>query len=428
MIEIEDYLENRNGTLFIDGISAGDLVSEFGSPLYVYSMNRIISNYDRISSAFRRRRPNSKVNYAVKANSNLSILRVLRKAGCDADCSCIDEITLAMQAGYDRKQILYTGNYNSDIELKGALELGVAVNLDDRPLLGRLLKLGRPDIISFRLNPGIGRGKYKGLVTAGPDAKFGMAPDELKKAYSEAAKAGINRFGLHMMTGSNVLDPEYFAAITDKLMAIASEISAQLHIGFEFIDIGGGFGVPYEKGESRLPIDEVAAMVVDTYEEALSKNSEMGDPELVIEPGRYLVADAGVLLSTVTHVKKSAKNFIGSDAGMNTLLRPALYDSYHEILPATKLDSEKSLLFDVTGQICENTDIMGRNRSFPLMEQGDILAFLNCGAYGFSMASHYNSRTLPAEVLTADGKAFLIREAEKTGVLLERQQVPDFLR
>lgn len=428
MIDIEDYLENRKGTLFIDGLGSRELISEFGSPLYVYSMKRIVSNYDRISSAFKRRRANSRVSYAVKANNNLSVLNILRKAGAGADCSGIDEIMLAKRAGYAREQILYSGNYNTDLELETALDLGVTINLDDRPLLARLLRFGRPDSISFRANPGVGKGKYRGLVTAGPDAKFGMGPEELDRAYGEARRAGVARFGLHMMTGSNVLDPEYFAAVTDRLMAIASGISARHHIEFDFIDIGGGFGVPYEKGESELPINEVAAMVVDTFEEALSKNSEMGDPSLVIEPGRYLVADAGVLLSTVTHVKRSTKSFIGSDAGMNTLLRPALYESYHEILPATRLDSPRDSLFDVTGQVCENTDIMGRDRTLPTMDEGDILAFLNCGAYGFSMASHYNSRPLPAEILIADGKAHIVRDREGSEVLLRGQHVPDFLQ
>ena len=416
---IYDYLEDKAGLLIVDGIPSTELASRFGTPLYVYCQRRIQDNYRRIRDAFAARRRNFQANYAVKANNNLSVLAILRREGAGADCASPAEILLAKTAGFPSDRLLYSGNYNSDEELRYGLESGAAINLDDGPLLPRLLKFGKPRALCFRINPGFGKGRFPGVVTAGPEAKFGMREREALKAYRLAKEAGIERLGVHMMAGSNVLETSYWAAITDRLTSIAARIAKALHIELDFIDLGGGFGVPDKLGEKPLPIDDLAEKVVTAYEERLAKTPEIGDPTLVIEPGRYLVGDAGVLLATVTHVKRSARRFVGCDAGMNTLLRPALYGAYHEILPATKMDARRTLHANVTGQICENTDIMGRDRRLPTLERGDLLAFLNVGAYGYAMTSRYNSRPLPAEVLVEDGNARLVRD---------RERVEDFLR
>ncbi len=420
--------ENVNGELYIDGLAVTGIAKEYGTPLYLYSANRIRENYRRMHSAFRRLRKKFRLNFAVKANSNLTTLSILRTEGSGADCSSPAEIMLAKTAGFEGEQIIYSGNYSSDRELEYGFKSGAIVNLDDGPLLERLLRFGRPDVVSFRVNPGVGRGKYKGLVTAGPEAKFGMVEEDAVRAYGFAKKSGIGRFGLHMMSGSNVLDPEYFPAITDRLMAIAGRISRELGIEFDFIDIGGGFGVPYQEEEDELPVEEVAEMVVGRFEDGIASAGTMGDPQLFIEPGRYIVCDAGFLLATVTHVKKGERNFIGCDAGMNTLLRPALYGAYHEILPANRMNDAREMTASVTGQICENTDMMGKDRKMPELEPGDLLAFMDCGAYGYSMASNYNSRPLPAEVFIIDGKTYLARESETVPDFLKRQTVPPVVR
>ncbi len=416
---IYDYLEDQGGVMVVDGVSAVDLASRFGTPLYVYSARRIRDNYRRIAGAFSVLRKNFHANYAVKANNNLAVLDLLRREGAGADCASPAELFLAKTAGFAPRKLLYSGNYNSDEELKYGLESGATVNLDDGPLLERLLAFGKPEALCFRINPGFGKGKFPGVVTAGPDAKFGMMEKEALKAYRRAKEAGIARLGVHMMAGSNVLETPYWAAITDRLTSIAARIARTLHLELDFIDLGGGFGVPDKIGEKPLPVQELAKKVVGAYEERLARTPEVGDPTLVIEPGRYLVGDAGVLLASVTHVKTAAKRFVGCDAGMNTLLRPALYGAYHEILPATKLDARRTLTVNVTGQICENTDMMGKQRKMPALGKGDLLAFLNCGSYGYTMASRYNSRPMPAEVLIEDGQARLIRE---------RETLEDFLR
>lgn len=422
MYMLHDYMEDRDGELFIDGMAVAEAAERFGTPLYLYSEKRMRENYRRIHRAFSSRRRNFKVNFAVKANNNLTTLNILRSEGSGADCSCPAEIMLAKMAGFRDDQLLYSGNYNSDAELRYGLESGAIVNLDDGPLLARMLKFGRPEVISFRINPGRGQGKYEGLVFAGPDAKFGMMEEEALKAYRFARDSGIGRFGLHMMSGSNVLDPEYFPAITERLMEIASNIASELKISFDFIDIGGGFGVPYQPEERELPIEEVASAVVDSYEE--KTGGALGDPTLFIEPGRYLVCDAGILLARVTHVKRAQKTFVGCDAGMNTLLRPALYGAYHEIVPAQRLGDDRTLGANVTGQICENSDIMGGDRHLPDLDEGDLLAFMNCGAYGYSMASNYNTRVMPAEAFIAGGRLQLTRERETMTDFLRRQIVP----
>ncbi len=427
MESVGDHLSDSNGVLCIDGISCSEIALRFGTPVFVTSERRIRDSYRRIYDAFATNRKKFRLHYALKANNNLSIIRILRSEGAGADCSGPAEIFLARLSGFSPEEILYSGNYNSDSELEYALRSGCIINLDDATILDRLLAHGDPSIISFRINPGVGKGKYEGIVTAGPDAKFGMREQEALSAYRHAMKAGIRRFGMHMMTGSNVLDAEYFPIVSEKLMGIASRISTELGIEFEFIDIGGGFGVPYQPGEEALPIEEVAKSVVGVFETALSGNSRMGDPTLVVEPGRYLVCDSTVLLSTVTHVKRSYKTFIGCDAGMNTLLRPALYGAYHEVLLANRLGMKRNMVANITGQICENSDMMAKDRNMPEASPGDILAFLNAGAYGFSMSSRYNTRPMASEVLISGGKAEVIREREDFTDMLQRQRVPAHL-
>ena len=421
---IYDYLEDKDGVLRIDGVPSTDLASRFGTPLYVYSARRIRDNYRRIHDAFAARRSNFRANYAVKANNNLAVLDVLRREGAGADCAGPGEIRMAKVVGFPPDRILYSGNYNSDEELRYGLESGAVINLDDGPLLDRLLQFGKPEALCFRINPGFGKGAYPGVVTAGPDAKFGMREREALKAYRRAKDAGIERLGVHMMAGSNVLETPYWAAITDRLTGIAARIAKALRIELDFIDLGGGFGVPAKHGQKPLPVRELAKKVVAAYEARLAKTPEVGDPTLVIEPGRYLVSDAGVLLASVTHVKKSARRFVGCDAGMHTLLRPALYGAYHEILPATKLRARRTVRANVTGPICENTDMLGKDRRLPRLARGDLLAILNAGAYGFVMASRFNSRPLPAEALVDEGEARLVRERETLEDLTRGEPLP----
>lgn len=409
MYKIEKPLENRNGVLHIDGCNTLDLAREYDTPLYVYSENRIRENYRRAFNAFKKVYPNFRLFYAIKANNNLAILRIIRQEGAGFDVSCPAEIELALKAGAKPDEILYSGVCNRNEEMEYALKKKVRINLEAISQIKRLLKIGKPDFISFRVNPGISGGSIKGLVFAGPDAKFGIQEEDVLEAYTIAKEEGIRRFGMHMMTGSCVLDDNYFAAAASKLLDIAGKIRKELGIEFELIDIGGGLGVTYKEGEKELDVELAAKKVADVFRKKVNE-MDLGNPMLLIEPGRFIVCDASILLTRAHSIKEAKKRFIGVDAGMNNLLRPMLYDAYHKILVANKLDERESEKVNVAGPVCENTDQLAKDRLLPHIEEGDLLAVLNAGAYGFSMGSQYNSRPMCAEVLCNNGKPEIIRE------------------
>lgn len=405
-------LENRDSILYFDGCDVRALAEEFGTPLYVYSQNRIQKNYRRLVQAYQRYYPNFQVYYAVKANNNPAIVKILADEGSGADASCPHEILIAERAGIPAENILYSGVYNSNKDLKYAVENSARLNLEDISQLKRLSALSIPESLCFRINPGIGSSGMEGLIFAGPDAKFGIIERDVEEAYAKAKELGVKRFGIHMMTGSNILSPSYFEEVVEKLLDIAGPLSQKLKISFDFIDIGGSLGVPYRPEDEEIDIDDVARRVVKKLREKLAEY-QMGEPKLIHEPGRYLVCDAGILISKVASIKNGYKKFIGLDAGMHTLLRPALYGAYHEILYANDLGAQEKHTVNVVGQVCENSDIFAKDRLLPSkIAVEDLLVFLNTGAYGFCMSSHYNSQPKAAEVLVNQGKSTLIRERE----------------
>lgn len=430
-----NFLSSRSGKLFIEEVSASTLAEKFGTPLYIYSEIRIRENAQRVKTALQKYIPHSALYYAVKANNNLSILSILRSEGLGADAAGPWEIALAEKAGFARDKILYSGVFHSDAELKSGLKAGVAINLDSLSAAERLLEFGQPPVFSMRINPGISGGSIKGLVFAGSDAKFGAQPKDALTAYQLAKKAGVKRFGLHMMTGSCILNPNYFAEATSKLLLFAKEVHNKTGIEFDFIDIGGGLGIPYRANEKVLDIDKAISGVAKVFQSGVKKY-QLGNPKLMLEPGRYLVCDAGVLLTRVHTIKQGAKKtFVGVDAGMQTLLRPMLYDAYHEILLANNLNARPSTgpersrgkKVNVVGPICENTDQIAKDRLLPKLSESDLLAILDVGSYGFGMASQYNTRPRPAEVLVCGNKADLIREREDLAEIVGKQNIPNRL-
>ena len=435
-------LENKNGILYFDNYNSVELAKKQGTPLYIYSENRIRENYRRLVSAYTRYYPKFKVYYAIKANNNPAIINILRSEGCGADCSCVSELMIAAEAGVSPEDTLYSGVYNSNDELRYAVDHKVKLNLEDVSQLERLEKMNEkisnvnekmgkgvnlPTFLCFRINPGMGSSGAEGLIFAGQDAKFGIIERDVKKAYQRAKQLGVQRFGIHMMTGSNILTPEYFEQVVTKLLDIAGPIARELNIRFEFIDIGGSLGVPYKPEQEEIDIDDVARRVVSVFRKKL-KQYNLGQPYLIHEPGRYLVCDAGMLLTSITSIKHGYKTFVGVDAGMNTLLRPALYNAYHHILYANNLDAPADETVTVVGQICENTDQLAKDRLLPsttnIMKVGDVLALLNAGAYGFGMSSQYNTRPRAAEILVNNGRADIIRKRENFKDLMHGVVVP----
>lgn len=392
-----------------------EIANKYGTPTYVYNLDSISKNYMSMKNAFTKYYPKTKIHYSVKSNSNLHVLKFIASLGAGADCASPFELMISEKAGFNHKDTLYTGNYESLDDLLLATQKAKYINLDDVSSLDKLLGFHKPEIISFRINPGIGKGGFEGIVTGGADAKFGIPYEKTEFIYKKAIESGINRFGVHIMAGSNNLEPYYFAEIVDKLMNIIGPIFRDLSIKPEYIDIGGGFGIPYSDDEQSLDIDLTAKLICAEFTEKLNKYG-LGEPELFLEPGRYLTAQSGVLISKVVGIKKSYRNFVGLDCGMNSLLRPALYGAEHRIEFLS--DSTQTIKANICGQICENSDIFLKNVIIPEPKLNDLALIHDTGAYGYAMASNYNGRSRPSEVILDKSNHYLSRKRDEFDNLL----------
>jgi len=425
---IKNPMENVNGELYVDGISTLKLAKEFDTPLYVMSERKIRENYRRFKSAFSQRYNKTRVLYSAKANTNLSVLNVLKSEGAGIDVVSQGEVFLALEAGFLSDNILYTGNSADDKELQYLLDKQVMINVDSFSQLERLLKKGTPTLISVRINPNSGAGHHRHVITAGKTSKFGVYEEAALKAYMLAKNAGVKSFGMHMHIGSGVMDIVSFASAMIKLLGVARDAHENLGIDFDFIDFGGGIAVPYRPEEKEVDLEVFSDKIVGLFKEKIMEYS-LGEPEFWLEPGRYLVAETGVLLARVNVIKHTPfRSFALVDAGFNTLIRPVLYGSYHHILVANKLNHPLTEKYDVAGPLCEAGDVFTCERLLPKLSEGDLLGILNAGAYGFSMASQYNSRPRPAEVLVKEGHYELIRERENLRDLLKGQRIASWLK
>ncbi len=422
------YLENRGGILYIDGVSSLELADKFDTPLYVLAERRLRENYRRLYNALKKHFSKVRIYYSAKANTSLSVLKILENEGACLDTVSPGEVFLALKAGFKPEKVLFTGTSVRDDELKFLVDSGVTINIDSLSQLKRLLKIHVPEIISVRVNPEIGAGHHEHCITAGKDSKFGIWEEDVIKAYRMAREAGIERFGIQMHIGSGILTVEPFILAAEKLLEIARRVHEEVDVNFEFIDFGGGLGVPYRPEEKPLNLDLFAEKVLGLYVKRIEEYN-LGEPWFFIEPGRYIVCDAEVLLTRVNTLKVTPfKKFIGVDAGFNTLIRPAMYGSYHPIVVANKLGMAEEETYDVAGPLCESGDLLAKNRRLPRICEGDLLAILNAGAYGFSMSSQYNSRPRPAEVIVKNGEYALIRQREDFESLLIGQKVPRWLK
>ena len=419
------FRETRDG-IEVDGLPLREIAERFGTPVYVTSEQRIRDNARRFLSAFRPTWPEYRLLYAMKANPNPAIVRILKTEGCGADCSSPAEIRIAGEAGVPRESTLYTGAYPSDDELAYALEAGIPINLDDVALFPRLRRLGLPNTLSFRVNPGRTESGPEGLKFPGRGAKFGIPLARAIEGLRLAQRAGVPHFGLHTMPGSNVLNPEHFGLVGRFLGRAYRRVERELGVGLDFMDAGGGFGVPYRPNEPALDLPKVARGLSQGILAGLGRPSPAKLPMLCNEPGRYLVADSTVLLTRVTHVKEGRPLLVGVDAGMQTLLRPALYQAYHPVHPVGT-SSRPFRTVNLVGPVCENTDVLAANRRLREPRIGDLYAIGNSGAYGFSMSSQYNTRPRPAEVLISQGRPIVIRSAESFDDLVTHVQLPDHL-
>ncbi len=419
-----------NQLIHLEDVPATVIAETYGTPTYVYEENRIRENFRRTLAAFRRYYPDFHLFYAIKCLNNLAVANILRQEGAGIDAASVNEILLATALGLGGEEVMFSGNFLSDDDIRQGLDSGVIFNLDDPSLLPRVLRHGRPEVIAFRVNPGYGRSEVGHFVTnAGPDAKFGVHPDHVLDAYRAARDAGIRRFGAHMMPGSCIRDPEYFGFITGLIMDIIGRVSRELQIAFDFIDLGGGLGIPYKPEDKDQPLDieEAAARVAAVFRQKVAEYG-MKPPRLMMEPARYFVGDAGYLVGRVHCIKDSYKRIVGTDIGMNTLARPAMYGAYHHIYVDGREDGPRRAV-GLCGQICENTDFWVKDRPLPAgIQVGDLVVVENAGAYGYVMSYAYNGRLRPAEVLVNGDRHWLIRERETFRDLIRGVHVPPHLR
>ena len=397
----------------LDGSILKNICEEYGTPLYTYYGEQIRNNLNSIDAALKNNFDKYQIYYAVKSNNNPNLLTFMHQhlPSLGADCSSPGELLAAERARIPMKNCVYTGNYESVDDLQSAVDSGCEVNLDDESSFKRLKNICIPEYISFRLNPGTGKGRFTEIVTGGHDAKFGIPVEKIAAVYKSALTDGVKSFGLQCHAGSAILDQNHFRDNTGLILKAARNIEDTIDHRLLKISIGSGFGMPYTDDEDPLDFNNVFRLVAKVFKEFYGQHQDDW-PVLCIEPGRAIVGDAGILLARVTGIKKSYKNFIGLDAGMETLMRPALYGAFHRIYKVGELSNERKMTVDVTGRICENTDRLAVDIPFPYVDEGDVIAIMDAGAYGYSMAHQFNTRPRPAEVLVDKNKPRLIRSRE----------------
>jgi len=397
----------------LDGSILKNICEEYGTPLYTYYGEQIRNNLNSIDAALKNNFDKYQIYYAVKSNNNPNLLTFMHQhlPSLGADCSSPGELLAAERARIPMKNCVYTGNYESVDDLQSAVDSGCEVNLDDESSFKRLKNICIPEYISFRLNPGAGKGRFTEIVTGGHDAKFGIPVEKIAAVYKSALTDGVKSFGLQCHAGSAILDQNHFRDNTGLILKAARNIEDTIDHRLLKISIGSGFGMPYTDDEDPLDFNNVFRLVAKVFKEFYGQHQDDW-PVLCIEPGRAIVGDAGILLARVTGIKKSYKNFIGLDAGMETLMRPALYGAFHRIYKVGELSNERKMTVDVTGRICENTDRLAVDIPFPYVAEGDVIAIMDAGAYGYSMAHQFNTRPRPAEVLVDKNKPRLIRSRE----------------
>lgn len=393
-----------------------ELAETYGTPLYIYNENILRERCRDLMTLTSH--TGFGVNYSVKANANPALLRIIREEGLVADAMSPGELFMDELAGFTAREILYISNNNSPQELQNALAHGLLVSVDSLSQLDVLGRLNRGGKVMVRFNPGIGAGHHAKVITAGKETKFGVTPDKMDDVFALLAKHQMTLAGVNQHIGSLFMEPDGYLEAAGILLHLAESLPPSALHKLEVIDFGGGFGIPYRKYEQepRLNLAELGRRLHELLGRWAEKTGYAG--RFLIEPGRYVAAECGVLLGRVHAVKNNGdKRYVGTDLGFNVLVRPAMYDSFHDLEiyrgPGEGAPSQDLLVQTVVGNICESGDILAKNRLLPVIREGDVLGVLDAGAYGFVMASNYNQRRLPAEVLIrSDGTARLIRRRQ----------------
>lgn len=401
-----------NGRMMIGGIPVDDIVDLAGAPVYVYDTAVMARQVQRLRSAFTGAQ--LRIMYACKALTNINVLKVMKSLGTGLDTVSIQEVELGLHAGFAPEEILYTPNMVSFEELRAAVAYGVHINIDTISVLERFgHEFGGRVPVCVRVNPHIMAGGNERISTGHIDSKFGISIHQMRHVQRIVATHGIHVNGLHMHTGSDILDADVFLQGAEILFE-----TADMFPDLTFVDFGSGFKVPYKPDDISTDIEELGTKLSARI---AAFNATRSTPiEVWFEPGKFLVSESGTFLARVNVIKQTtATVFAGVDTGLNHLIRPMLYNSYHHIVNASN-PTGTPRIYTVVGYICE-TDTFGWDRKINEVREGDVLAFLNAGAYGYMMASNYNSRYRPAEVLVHDGRASVIRRRETMEDLLATQ-------
>ena len=406
------------GVFELDHATASSIIKKFGSPVYVYSEEILRKCCRDLMEAFNGRLSPS---YSIKANSNLSILKIVREEGLKADAMSPGEIYLLEKAGFDHSEMFYISNNVSAEEMRFAIDRGILTSVDSLSQLETYGKINRGGRVAIRFNPGLGVGHCDKVITGGHKTKFGVQ-EEFWPQVKDIVKAyDLQLVGINHHIGSLFLEPSQYVKAAKNLLDFAAE-----HFpGLDFIDFGGGFGVPYKPEENRLDYKDFTDQLFAVFDEFLEKYDNK-DVHFKCEPGRYVVCECGAILGTVHSIKENFQHkYVGTDIGFNVLMRPVMYDSYHEVKVISEGSSSCCCSHDdepatVVGNICESGDILAKDRKIGHVELGDIIEVMNAGAYGYSMASNYNCRLRPAEVMIKlDGSVELIRKADTYETLVE---------
>jgi diaminopimelate decarboxylase len=412
----------RNGQLYCEDVALSRVADEFGTPLYVYSAGTILDHYRRLDAALAPL--NHLICYAVKANSNGAILKLLAEAGAGFDIVSGGELFRVLKAGGSADKCTFAGVGKSREEIEYALDEGVfSFNVESEAELEWIDQIARDKTvrapIALRVNPDVDASTHRYISTGRSENKFGIALDKIAAAYDKAARLpNIRVRGIQMHIGSQITAAAPFAEAIAKVAPLIAELKQKY--GLEFFSVGGGIGIIYrralESGSGKWWHDhggEESAFSVADYAAAIVPPLREIGLRVLFEPGRFLVGNAGVLLTRVRYIKETAtKKFVIVDAGMNDLIRPALYQSYHEIVPVREPAGSQPEIVDVVGPVCESGDFFAQDRELPPLKQNDVVALMSTGAYGFAMASNYNSRPLPAEVLINGDRSSLIRRRQ----------------
>lgn len=391
-----------------------NIIKKYPTPFHIYDEKQIVANAKRFYKAFSWVPGGFKNYFAVKACPNPFLMKILKENGMGGDCSSLPELLLCEEVGITGEGIMFTSNDTPADEFVRAQKMGAVINLDDISHIEFLEKsLGgkMPELICFRYNPGPAR--VGNTIIGNPvDAKYGFTKEQLFEGYKMCKAKGVKRFGLHTMVASNELNADYFVETARMLFEIVLEVKQKLGIEIEFVNLGGGIGIPYKPEQNEVNLEYVSENIQKVYKELIVKN-KLKDLKIVMECGRMVTGPYGWLVSTVRHEKHIYKDYIGLDACMANLMRPALYGSYHHITVLGKENAKADHKYDVTGSLCENNDKFAIDRMLPEIKPGDIIAIHNSGAHGYAMGFNYNGKLRSSELLIrTDGSIEQIRRAE----------------